>query len=74
MSSQSALLNLTEKPPFCWCFFIDTDKYQQRHSIQNILPEQEYWLKKHRVNDNRRLDLFKQYEEQKKSASQLAEY
>lgn len=53
---------------------MDLDKYEQRHSIQNILPEWAYLLKKHEVNGNRRLELFKQYEEQKKGASQLAEY
>lgn len=49
------------------------DKDKQRHTTQSISPEQECWLKKHQVNDNRRLELFKQYEEQK-SASQFSEY
>lgn len=48
------LLNITEKsvyPHSCWCFFIDMEKYKQSKSVQNILPEQEYWLKKHQIND-----------------------
>lgn len=44
------------------------DKYKQRHSIQNILPEHEEWLKKHQVNDNRTPELFEQYEEEKKKS------
>lgn len=49
------------------------DKYKQRHSIQNILPEHEEWLKKHQVNDNRTPELFEQYEEEKKKKV-LGEY
>lgn len=37
-------------PHSCWCFFIDMEKYKQRNGVENILPEQKYWLRKHQTN------------------------